>query len=202
MITLFNHQLLLYCLPYLKGSLKLLWSIYWHLWRNRSTNWNRFQKELLCIETRPKLVFALFKIVLSWLYHSLKYYRVQGVYPFVLPFLRFVFEVEDDEDSELQSLAASWLNLVSMLQFPSLLASEFCSALLDIIKTTDSWHIRVKVLPILQILYFKCLPELSPDQKKAVILDIAHMLNDEQVEVIWGFNQGSATCCQHTLWFY
>jgi len=126
------------------------------------------------------LVFFFF-IVLAWLYESLCGFQATGTYPFIVPLLPEIFQMQDiNDDQDLQNMATHVLNQIASYTYPPAIVHQMIDKFVEILTESPSWHVRVKALPVVQVFYFKHLFTLT----KAKVMDVVSgMLMDTRIEV-------------------
>ncbi|KAI9033800.1 hypothetical protein CLU79DRAFT_851017 [Phycomyces nitens] len=124
------------------------------------------------------------KTVLCWLHEAVKHWRVAGTLPYVLPFMPRLFKMQEmNDDQDLQQMATRVLHLMAQLSYPPSMVPQLIQEFIDILKTSSSWHIRIRALPVLQIFFFKHLFVMDGDQILRIMEIISAMLLDPQIEV-------------------
>ena len=93
------------------------------------------------------------------------------------------------EDPELQRLAYLVYRHLPNIPFRSGEDGEFISALIRIGKVSTSWHQRLRTLINMQVIYFRRIFLIKPEQQQALFAAVADMLEDTQHEV----RSGAAT---------
>lgn len=124
------------------------------------------------------------KTVLCWLHEALSNWRVAGTYPHILPLLPELFHMQDiNDDHDLQTMASGVLNLIAQTSYPPALVPQMVDAFAQILTESNSWHIRMKALPILQVFFFKHLFLLQSSEVIRIMDVITNLLMDTQIEV-------------------
>lgn len=124
------------------------------------------------------------KTVLCWLHEALSNWRVAGTYPHILPLLPELFHMQDiSDDHDLQTMASGVLNLIAQTSYPLSLVPHMVDAFAHILTESNSWHIRMKALPILQVFFFKHLFLLQSSEVIRIMDVITNLLMDTQIEV-------------------
>lgn len=89
--------------------------------------------------------------ILTWLWSSLNDFRITTVFPFTMKLLPELFKMQELADNpELTQLAKSVLVAISSLIYPPHLVAPTLQTLMDLLRTSDSWRVRLDVLPVLQ----------------------------------------------------
>ncbi|RCH96123.1 hypothetical protein CU098_001947, partial [Rhizopus stolonifer] len=124
------------------------------------------------------------KTILCWLHESLIHWRLPGTLPYIAPFLNKIFVMQEmNDDQDLQIMATRVLNLIAQLSYPPTMLPGLIDQFLTILTTSTSWHIRIRVLPVLQVFFFKHLFAMTGDQLLRIMKVISQMLLDTQIEV-------------------
>ncbi|RKF51381.1 Proteasome activator complex subunit 4 [Golovinomyces cichoracearum] len=128
------------------------------------------------------------KTVLVWLDTTLQSYectQLQNFFPdvFMEPLLHMM---DVKEDPELQRLAYLVYRHLPNIAFHKGEDVEFISALIRIGKLSTSWHQRLRTLINMQVIYFRRIFLIQPDQKHALFNAVSDMLEDPQHEVRQG----------------
>lgn len=123
------------------------------------------------------------RTVLSWFGEGLRYYRSAGVYPVVPILLPEIFAIQDTDDPDLQQIATQVVNFTGHFMYTIPMEPVMIQTLLKVLGSENSWHVRIKVLPVLQVLFFRNL-FLLPTSLMAVVVDqVLGLLTDSQLEV-------------------
>ncbi|KAL2915214.1 Proteasome activator BLM10 [Polyrhizophydium stewartii] len=128
------------------------------------------------------------KTLLAWFADCIVSMRAAGVYPFVDLVLPELFEMLEHWDADLQERAAQIAQTYPLLHHHSALAARVVEQLLGLLDppaTSDAnrWHVKVRVLPVLQVLFFRHLHLLHDELVAKVLRTVASLLADRQVEV-------------------
>ncbi|KAJ3341432.1 hypothetical protein HDU93_004833 [Gonapodya sp. JEL0774] len=121
--------------------------------------------------------------VLNWQLAAFGGIRMSGTYPYIQSLIPQTFLAQDFDDKDLQDLATSALTLYSRLPLPKELVSTALSALTEQTRAAQSWHIRSRTLPVLQVIVFRQLNLLDVDQVNEVMNAVSALLEDIQLEV-------------------
>ncbi|KAH7923993.1 hypothetical protein BV22DRAFT_1196262 [Leucogyrophana mollusca] len=122
--------------------------------------------------------------VCRWLFSMIHDTQAMGAFDYILPLLPELFRFTEVSDNEELARRANTL-LVRMCGVtpPRSLIGSLLEATFTAIQKSSSWKVRLKALPILQVLYFRQLPLIS-EAKVVEILDVlCKSLDDEVVEV-------------------
>ncbi|KAK6098331.1 Proteasome activator BLM10 [Batrachochytrium dendrobatidis] len=140
------------------------------------------------------------KTLLAWLTDALMSFRVAGIYPYMPMMLPLLFEMQEFWDGDLQIGAAAVAKLYPHFHHHPKLLCEALTTLLDFLSDrnmmkSDSaavdeiqmveygWHLKVRVMPVLQVLFFRHLHMIPPAFINQIVMDVSACLGDRQVEV-------------------
>ncbi|KAI9246724.1 hypothetical protein BDA99DRAFT_526780 [Phascolomyces articulosus] len=124
------------------------------------------------------------KTTLCWLRQSLGRYRVVGTLPYIIPFWSRLFAMQEfHDDQDLQQMATRTLHMVAQYSYPPSVVVHMVNEFVDILTHSESWRIRTRALPLLQIFFFKYLFSLESDHVLQVMNSVSSMLLDTQIEV-------------------
>jgi len=88
------------------------------------------------------------------------------------------------EDSiDLAARAAMLLIRMNAVPMPKHTIASVLRSIVDVIRTSESWKVRLYALPGLQVLYFRQLPSLSDETVDEILSVLEESLIDEVVEV-------------------
>ena len=90
-------------------------------------------------------------------------------------------EFHDDQD--LQQMATHVLHMVAQYSYPPSVVNKMINEFVDILTHSESWRIRTRALPLLQIFFFKYLFSMENDHVLKVMNSVSNMLLDTQIEV-------------------
>jgi proteasome activator subunit 4 len=107
----------------------------------------------------------------------------QAIFEHIVDFLPEVFYMQDDDDPDLQSASTRVLEYFALSDYPSESVPKIIEAFRTVSKS-QSWHVRQKLLLILQIFWFHHIFSLSKERAQT-LLDIitTEQLIDLQLEV-------------------
>ena len=128
------------------------------------------------------------KTVLLWLDTTLQSHECTSLLSFFPDtFMEQLLHMMDvKEDPELQRLAYLVYRHLPNIPFRAGEDGEFISALIRIGKNSASWHQRLRTLINMQVIYFRRIFLIAPEQQKALFDAVAEMLEDTQHEVRMG----------------
>lgn len=122
-------------------------------------------------------------IVLCWLTEGLTRWRVAGTIPFtrsLWPKIFIMQEVHDDQD--LQQMSGKVLQFFAQYYYPPSIIASILEQFIQVLTGSESWRIRIRALPILQIFYFKNYFFMEADQRARIMDVVSDMLLDTQLE--------------------
>jgi proteasome activator subunit 4 len=128
------------------------------------------------------------KTVLLWLDTTLQSYECTQLLDFFPDvFMEQLLHMMDvKEDPELQRLAYLVYRHLPNIPFRAGEDGDFISALIRIGKVSTSWHQRLRTLINMQVIYFRRIFLIKPEQQQALFAAVADMLEDTQHEVRMG----------------
>ncbi|KAK9449657.1 uncharacterized protein V1518DRAFT_414297 [Limtongia smithiae] len=99
----------------------------------------------------------------------------------ILPELLNFMDVKEHE--ELVSLSVRLFRVFGNIPWPPCLLDDLVNAIVEIVSTSEMWHQRLRVLPLIQAIFFRQLFQLSTKNRKAMFECVADRLSDPQLEV-------------------
>lgn len=128
------------------------------------------------------------KTVLLWLDSTLSSHECTQLIPFFPKVFmeQLLYMMDIKEDQELQSLAYHVFRHLPNIPHRAGEDVSLINSLIHIGQTSSFWHQRLRVLINMQVLYFRRLFLISPDQQQALFDCVAAMLEDTQLEVRLG----------------
>jgi proteasome activator subunit 4 len=125
------------------------------------------------------------KTVMLWLDSTLNSYECAELLPFFpdvfMEELLFMMDVK--EDPELQRLAYHVYRHLPNIPMQSGEDKEFIAALIRIGRDAESWHMRLRTLINMQVIYFRRIFLIRPKEQSALFDAVSEMLEDAQLEV-------------------
>ncbi|CCJ28220.1 unnamed protein product [Pneumocystis jirovecii] len=125
------------------------------------------------------------KTVLSWLKYSLNSPEHALIVPHIpktiLPEIIFMLDVK--EDPELLSSVHQVLQQIGNICFPSYLLRPMTNSIIKIMTSSENWHHKLNVFPLLQSFFFRNLFTLHQNCHKKLLKEIKLLLQDPQIEV-------------------
>ena len=128
------------------------------------------------------------KTVLLWLDTTLSSLECIGLVPFFPdPFMSQLLQMMDiREDVELASLAYHVFRHLANVPHGIGEDGPFIDALIKVGRTSTSWHQRLRSMVNMQVIYFRRLFLIAPEQQQNLFKCVAGMLEDSQLEVRLG----------------
>lgn len=128
------------------------------------------------------------KTVMLWLDTTMNSYECTELLDFFPDvFMEQLLHMMDvKEDLELQRLAYHVYRHLPNIPFPAGEDSAFISALIRIGKNSTSWHQRLRTLINMQVIYFRRIFLIHPEEQSALYEAVSEMLQDPQLEVRLG----------------
>jgi hypothetical protein len=123
------------------------------------------------------------KTFFTWMFNSIRSLQPHILYPYVNKMVATSINILNYEDTELQTFNNTILNMYSQIIYPQSMVEDSINQLLDTISTTTSWHIKMRILPVLQVYFFKHLFYISSELKDKIIQLLAQTLQDSRIEV-------------------
>jgi len=117
------------------------------------------------------------------MFNSIRSLQPHILYPYVNKMVATSINILNYEDTELQTFNNTILNMYSQIIYPQSMVEDSINQLLDTISTTTSWHIKMRILPVLQVYFFKHLFYISSELKDKIIQLLAQTLQDSRIEV-------------------
>ncbi|RUP06523.1 armadillo-type protein [Jimgerdemannia flammicorona] len=129
-------------------------------------------------------ILTIFIVLLCWLHEALSTWRIAGTYPYILPLLPELFQMQDvNDDQDLQTMSTRVVTLIAQLSYPPEMVPLMVDKFVEMLTVSSSWHVRVKALPVLQVFFFKHLFLMEPKEVMRVMDVVSGMLLDNQIEV-------------------
>ncbi|KAJ3319363.1 hypothetical protein HDV06_006390 [Boothiomyces sp. JEL0866] len=126
--------------------------------------------------------------ILSWMANSITSYQVNSILAYLPSLALRLVEMQEYAEPELNSMAVQVCKV-----FPNFIESPLCvtlvlKALMQRCQHIDekeknSWYAKIRILPIIQILFFRHLHLLSSAQKQELIEFLCNLIQDPQLEV-------------------
>jgi len=122
------------------------------------------------------------KATMAWFAEALSGMRVQGSYPLLTRFIPLILDMSDNSDQDLQTAANVVLTMISSLALSPVLAQNVLQTLLQRLATSN-WHQQLRILPMIQVLYFNHLFTLPKPLSSDIVMAVSILLSATQVEV-------------------
>jgi len=122
--------------------------------------------------------------LLSWIWNVAYSPRAPYVFVYTKPILPEIFRMSELQDSaEVQQYSSGVLYIMAAINPPAYLIEPLTELFLEAVKTSPSWRVRRKAIPVLAVWYFRNLSSLSPPVVRKIIDVLVECLSDENVEV-------------------
>ncbi|KAG4301750.1 hypothetical protein PCK1_001987 [Pneumocystis canis] len=125
------------------------------------------------------------KTILSWLQYSLS----NAEYPLIIPYIpetilpEIIFMLDIKEDPDLLSSAHHVLQKIGNICFPSHLLHSITNSIIKIMVSSENWHHKLNIFPVLQSFFFRHLFTLHQSCRETLLKEIKILLEDPQIEV-------------------
>lgn len=86
------------------------------------------------------------------------------------------------DDPNLQAMASSVLNALTQFVYPPAMVEKLLDEFVTVLTQSESWRIRTRTLPMLQVFFFRNLFNLSSDQIVRVMSVVGGLLLNAQIE--------------------
>ncbi|KAJ3416755.1 hypothetical protein HDV05_000129 [Chytridiales sp. JEL 0842] len=130
------------------------------------------------------------KTVLSWLFDSMLRSTLVGTFSATQLLMPEVFKMINYDDNDLQQSLSAVLSVYPLTPHTQDLTPKVINLLLTSMANNSvspspdaKWHVKTKLLPILQVFYFRHLHLISKEVGVHVLESVAAMLEDPQIEV-------------------
>ncbi|KAJ3061239.1 hypothetical protein HDU98_002852 [Podochytrium sp. JEL0797] len=124
------------------------------------------------------------KSIIAWVVHSLTRNGTTSKYTCMNLLVPEFFKMMEFDDADLQTTAKAITTIYSHSPFPLHYVPRVMHQLLAILEEPDlKWQVKLKLLPILQVLFFRNLLFLTSPLKHLVLETVSEMLEDPQLEV-------------------
>ncbi|CAL1696420.1 unnamed protein product [Somion occarium] len=123
-------------------------------------------------------------LVCRWLFQSIHDTNAVSTFDYLLPLMPELFrftEINDNDD--LANRANLLLTQMCGVMPPKPLINPILDAMFEAIQTSPSWRVRLKILPLVQVFYFRQGPVISDIKVVEMMEVICRCLDDEVVEV-------------------
>ncbi|KAG5518001.1 hypothetical protein PMAC_000456 [Pneumocystis sp. 'macacae'] len=125
------------------------------------------------------------KTILCWLKYSLNNPEYALIIPHIpktiLPEIIFMLDIK--EDPELLSSVHQVLQQIGNICFPSYLLHPMTNSIIKIMKSSENWHHKLNIFPLLQSFFFRNLFTLHQNCHKKLLKEIKLLLQDPQIEI-------------------
>ncbi|CDS14218.1 hypothetical protein LRAMOSA06388 [Lichtheimia ramosa] len=124
------------------------------------------------------------KTVLCWLHDALRQWRVECVLPYVVSLWKRIVSMQElHDDPDLQAMASSVLNALTQFVYPPAMVEKLLEEFIAVLTKSESWRIRTRTLPMLQVFFFRNLFNMTSDQIVRVMSVVGGLLLNAQIEV-------------------
>ncbi|KZT40114.1 hypothetical protein SISSUDRAFT_983884 [Sistotremastrum suecicum HHB10207 ss-3] len=123
-------------------------------------------------------------MVCKWLLSAI--YDIQAImaFDYILPLMPELFRFSEVNDNdELEARADLLLNRMCGVSPPRALIAPILDSVFNAIRTSTSWKVRTKALPLVQVWYFRQFPLITEERIMRMLEVCCECLNDEIVEV-------------------
>lgn len=122
--------------------------------------------------------------ICKWLYQSLHDLHAISTFDYILPLMPELFRfTEVSDNNDLVTHASTLLVRMCGVTPPVPLVNPILDAIYEAIKTSPSWKVRLKALPLVQVFYFRQVPLISELKIVEMLEVLCSCLDDEVVEV-------------------
>ncbi|KAF9785996.1 hypothetical protein BJ322DRAFT_1005050 [Thelephora terrestris] len=123
-------------------------------------------------------------MVCKWLFQLLHDTNATSAFDYILPLMPEIFRFSEvNDNNELSGRADLLLVRMCGVTPPRSLISPMLDSIFRAIQTSPSWRVRLKVLPLLQVFYFRQVPLISEGKIVEIVEVVCRCLDDEVVEV-------------------
>lgn len=122
--------------------------------------------------------------MLCWLHDALRQWRVECVLPYVVSLWKRIVSMQElHDDPDLQAMASSVLNALTQFVYPPAMVEKLLEEFIAVLTKSESWRIRTRTLPMLQVFFFRNLFNMTSDQIVRVMSVVGGLLLNAQIEV-------------------
>ncbi|RDB28522.1 Proteasome activator complex subunit 4 [Hypsizygus marmoreus] len=122
--------------------------------------------------------------VCKWLFQSVHDVHAISTFDYILPLMPEIFRFTELHDNEeLASRASTLMVRMCGVTPPLALVNPILDAIFDAIQNSPSWRVRLKALPLVQVFYFRNVPQISEIKIVEMLEVLCKCLDDEVVEV-------------------
>lgn len=123
-------------------------------------------------------------LVCRWLFQTIHDTNAGATFDYILPLMPEIFRfTELNDNDDLASRARILLNRMCGVMPPRPLLHPILDSMFTAIQTSPSWRVRLKILPLVQVYYFRQGPTISEIKVVEIMEVICRCLDDEVVEV-------------------
>ncbi|TDL28808.1 ARM repeat-containing protein [Rickenella mellea] len=122
--------------------------------------------------------------ICKWLFQSIHDIQATSAFDYILPLMPELFRFSELNDhDDLANRASTLLVRMCGVVPPKELIDPILDAIFLAIKSSPSWKVRLKALPLVQIFYFRQVPLIRQKKVVEILEVICKCLDDEIVEV-------------------
>ncbi|KAG6866832.1 hypothetical protein C0991_008768 [Blastosporella zonata] len=123
-------------------------------------------------------------LVCKWLYRAVHDVNAISVFDYILPLLPELLRfTELHDNTELSNRASTLLVRMCGVTPPLCMVGKLLDGIFEAIRTSPSWRIRLKALPLVQVFYFRQVPLIAEIKIVEILEVLCSCLDDEVVEV-------------------
>lgn len=123
-------------------------------------------------------------LVCKWLVQVLHDTHAMCTFNYIVPLMPELFRFSEVNDNdELASRAELVLTRMCGVTVPRPLINSVLDSIFEAIQSSPSWRVRLKVLPLVQVFYFRQVPSISEGKIVEIVEVVCRCLDDEVVEV-------------------
>ncbi|KAI8894304.1 hypothetical protein BC833DRAFT_605412 [Globomyces pollinis-pini] len=132
-------------------------------------------------------------LVLCWFAYAVTSYRPLGLLPYFSVLGQHMIEMQEYSDPDLSTMASQVSNIYPnfphsnhQIQLVLKQLLNYCVDDMDIDELElgqKSWHIKTRILPIIQVLFFRHLFSINESIKNDILLVLCRLIQDPQLEV-------------------
>ncbi|KAJ3120038.1 hypothetical protein HK100_000059, partial [Physocladia obscura] len=125
------------------------------------------------------------KTVIAWLLFSLSRHSTASKFKYLEYQIPEVFKMIEYDDADLQKTASGIAVLYGHMSVPKWLLPRAINQILQALAPDSElkWQAKLKVIPVLQILFFRNVLQLSSEMKALIMDTVSGLLEDPQVEI-------------------
>lgn len=122
--------------------------------------------------------------ILTWIWGAANGSRLSVAHPFIKRLLPDMFKMSEIQDNnDLKGTAQSTIASIASLPYPAAAVPDMMSVLMDLLRHSESWRIRLDVLPVVQVFFFNQLFILDDGLINELMDTLCDLLQDSSLEV-------------------